>query len=280
MMLSSVRLVTFDVTGTLMRHTGTVGEQYATVICKYFNVNRSENVLDKAFRKTYREHVKLSPLFGSNHGISAKQWWASVFYGTLLATDVIPESRLKYVYHQRIERPFLALDSKPSSRTSQLDKAFNDIYYNFQWEALPHAHEVLKLIYDEYKVKERKIVAVGAISNNDDRISMILKNAGLAKFIDFVITSHEAGYEKPDPKIFQQAIDHANNLKNPNQSNVFIKHLLHIGDSHEKDYLGAIKCGAQALLIDNDKQQHSNGLPSHHVTDLNAVISYVKKRIN
>lgn len=62
---------------------------------------------------------------------------------------------------------------------------------------------------------------------------------------DFGVFSGVVGIEKPDPRIYQLALEKAGNIA-PEQA-------LHIGDSMRKDYLPARSIGMQALLLDRFK---------------------------
>ncbi|MCI9139054.1 MAG: HAD family hydrolase [Lachnospiraceae bacterium] len=64
-----------------------------------------------------------------------------------------------------------------------------------------------------------------------------LKVLGVAPYIDFIVTSEEAGVEKPDPHFFQCCVQKA---KSEN------KECLFVGDHYEKDVAGALNSGLQA----------------------------------
>lgn len=66
---------------------------------------------------------------------------------------------------------------------------------------------------------------------------------GLEKYVRFLITSEEAGVEKPAPGIFQLALDKLD-LKAEN--------VIMIGDSFEKDIKGAENLGIKAYWIDDN----------------------------
>lgn len=59
---------------------------------------------------------------------------------------------------------------------------------------------------------------------------------------DFGVFSGIVGFEKPDPRIFEAALQKAGGVA-PDQA-------LHIGDSLRKDYLPARSLGMHALLLD------------------------------
>lgn len=84
-------------------------------------------------------------------------------------------------------------------------------------------------------------VRAGIISNWDSSLHTVLKNLGIHDRFDFVIASLEFGVEKPDRRIFEEAV---------RRSGVSPSQLLHVGDSYEDDYLGATDAGLQSLHLD------------------------------
>ncbi len=84
-------------------------------------------------------------------------------------------------------------------------------------------------------------ITLGVISNADGRIGAILKTAGMAHFFDVIIDSHVVGMEKPDPTIFQIALD---------RIGVKAEHALFVGDIYAIDVLGAARAGLRPVLFD------------------------------
>ena len=68
----------------------------------------------------------------------------------------------------------------------------------------------------------------------------------IGKYFDIVIMSHKIGIAKPDPKIFNIALQKLGSSS---------KDTMMIGDNLEKDIIGAEKVGVNALLFDI-KQRH------------------------
>jgi FMN phosphatase YigB (HAD superfamily) len=66
---------------------------------------------------------------------------------------------------------------------------------------------------------------------------------------DFGVFSGIEGVEKPDLRIYELALQRAN-LSNPRE-------VLHIGDSHLKDYLPAKSVGMHAVLLDRFQSEES-----------------------
>ena len=64
-----------------------------------------------------------------------------------------------------------------------------------------------------------------------------LDKLGLIEYVDFIVSSEEAGAEKPDRAIFELAVSKSG--FNPEEC-------LYVGDSYKKDVLGAHSCGMPA----------------------------------
>ncbi|HXG21758.1 MAG TPA: HAD-IA family hydrolase [Methylomirabilota bacterium] len=85
-------------------------------------------------------------------------------------------------------------------------------------------------------------VTLGVVSNSDGRIVSILDRCGITSFFDVVIDSHEVGVEKPDPRIFQFALEKAH--ARPEQT-------LYVGDIYSIDVVGARCAGIEPVLMDS-----------------------------
>jgi len=82
---------------------------------------------------------------------------------------------------------------------------------------------------------------LGVVSNADGRVQAGLESCGLAPHFTAVIDSHVVGVEKPDPRIFQLALERCGAA--PAET-------LFIGDIYEIDIVGARNAGIAALLLD------------------------------
>jgi HAD superfamily hydrolase (TIGR01549 family) len=101
------------------------------------------------------------------------------------------------------------------------------------------------LIYDDVietlvEFKARGLL-LGLITNANLEMLKLYHELGLDQHLDFVATSEEAAAEKPDPAIFQLALDKAG---------VSAGEALHVGDQYEMDVVGAIGAGMRAVLLD------------------------------
>lgn len=79
------------------------------------------------------------------------------------------------------------------------------------------------------------------VSNADGRIEQVLTRAGLTAHLDVIVDSHLEGVEKPDPEIFQRALD---------RLEVAAEYCIYVGDIYSIDALGARAAGLAPVIID------------------------------
>jgi putative hydrolase of the HAD superfamily len=102
--------------------------------------------------------------------------------------------------------------------------------------AVAGAHALLDLLRPE--------VALGVVTNNLQREQEEkLHDCGLAGYMDVVVISEAVGVAKPDPRIFQIALDRAGST--PGEAVV-------VGDAWGTDILGALRAGIRAIWINWD----------------------------
>ena len=79
------------------------------------------------------------------------------------------------------------------------------------------------------------------VSNSDGTVEQSLIAAGLRDYLAHVVDSAVAGVEKPDPRIFQHALE---------ASGAAADGTVHVGDLYHADVLGARGAGVHPLLLD------------------------------
>ncbi len=82
---------------------------------------------------------------------------------------------------------------------------------------------------------------VVVVSNSNGRLRDLLRRLGLLEFFALVVDSFEEGVEKPDPRLFEVAMDRAGARR---------ESTLHVGDFYEIDVVGARAAGLHAALLD------------------------------
>ena len=91
---------------------------------------------------------------------------------------------------------------------------------------------------------------LGVVSNWDSSLPRVLSNVGLGAVLSTVVTSAEVGVTKPDPRIFEIALER---LRCDPEEAVFV------GDSLETDVAGARAAGMRAFLLDRSAGGERDG---------------------
>lgn len=107
----------------------------------------------------------------------------------------------------------------------------------------PNAIEILDYLYPKYQLH---IITNGFSEVQDVK----LKTSGMDKYFDKVITSEEAGFKKPDTKIFSFALI---------KTNAEIGESVMIGDDYEVDIMGARNFGMDQVFFNPSKLNNQNG---------------------
>ncbi len=210
---SRPKVIFFDAVGTLFGIKGTVGQIYGD-IAQSFGVEVSANVLDRAFRESFRQAppaafpgadpTEIPPL--------EFEWWLD------LATNTFQKAG---VYSQFLD----------------FGKFFAELYPHFAtskpWVIYPDVLPTLEHC-------QRAGIQLGVLSNFDSRLHAVLKALNLANFFTSVTISTEVGAAKPDPKIFTVALA---------KHNCTPQEAWHIGDSRGDDYEGANAAGLRGYWL-------------------------------
>lgn len=203
--------VTFDLTGTLI-HAPRRGEIYAEVLARHGSAvtpERAEALIAEVWREldclAHPAHDRFAA-----HPEGARGWWR----------------RLLERMCERLEIP------APSPFAAA------ELYERF---AGPEAWELFSEVDGTLAELRRRGLAVGLISNWDERLPRLLDGLGLAGRLDAVVYSQQVGAEKPHRRIFATALER---LGAPPAR------VLHVGDRRRHDVEGARAVGMHALLLD------------------------------
>ncbi len=101
-------------------------------------------------------------------------------------------------------------------------------------EPAPGAQEVLEGVR-EWGLK------VVCISNNDGRLREMVAHQGWEEHFDLLVDSEEVGAAKPDPAIFEGALE---------ELGMEPEELIHVGDYYSVDVEGARRAGVEGVLYD------------------------------
>lgn len=130
--------------------------------------------------------------------------------------------------------------------------SYDYLYYSPRTVYLfPHTVEVLELLKSNYKLY--------LITNGFEEVQHIkINEAGIAGFFEKMITSEAAGAKKPDPLIFNYAMEQCNTLRADS---------LMIGDDLPVDILGAQDFGMDQVFFNPHKQKHTES-PTYEISSL------------
>ncbi len=144
----------------------------------------------------------------------------------------------RFLYFQRMfELLGLSLDPKVLDKITEV--FWNNVYSHLRLS--PRVKETLNTI------KENNI-KIGVISDLMAHVQIKkLEKLGISKYIDFIVTSEESGKEKPHPSIFLLALKKGNCL--PEEA-------VMVGDSIERDIIGAKNVGITSVLVTKEKRKN------------------------
>ncbi|XP_011299315.1 rhythmically expressed gene 2 protein-like [Fopius arisanus] len=220
MPITRPRLVTFDVTGTLLR---TKLEHYGEIGMKYGAPELNLRVLAPSFKQHYSRLSREHPVFGKHTGLGWQNWWKNLVYGVFR-------------------------DQHPGISQDILEKVSNNLVKLYGthecWEKYPGTKDILSYL------NERDVI-IGVISNFDDRLENILESTGIREHFSFVLTSYDYGCEKPELGIFEEALKLGGKARG---EAIKPAEAFHVGDNFKLDYIGAKRAGWYAFLMTHDCQ--------------------------
>lgn len=219
-LLSKLRCITVDVTGTLIAYKGELGDYYCMAAKAAGQPCPDYKRMHEGFKLAYKDMAKNYPCFGHAAKMPNIVWWKTCVRDSFV--------RAGYDYDEET-----------------FEKIFRRIYSTFGSSA-PYSLFSDSQAFLHWLRKSG--VTVGIVSNAEYRYKdVILPALGLNQGSewDFGVFSGIEGVEKPDPKIYQIALEKAGNIA-PEEA-------LHIGDSYRKDYIPAKSIGMDALILDRFK---------------------------
>ncbi|KAL1993959.1 hypothetical protein VTN49DRAFT_2628 [Thermomyces lanuginosus] len=280
-MASRILLLTFDAYSTLFRPSRPVPELYASV-AHSFGLPPSLVTPDRiqvAFKNAFKAESQAYPNYGRAKVLRGeyggpRQWWSNVVARCF--TEILHDGE-----HDAVPLP------------EGLIEALLDLFAGSEGYALYDDVRGFFSALRRYKQDGPfQRVVTGVISNSDDRVPGVLKALGVTvgnvradqerssmllpgfeeldvqsvaaaeqqgdHDVDLVITSYEAGEEKPHRLIFDVTAQQAAKLVEVPESASWTK--IHVGDDVEKDYRGALASGWNSILLNRD--DHVGDVPA------------------
>jgi len=231
----AIKAIFFDAAGTLIQPIRRVGESYS-LLARPYGVKIPPSEISTRFHSCFNS---APPLAFPDTPLSAmaereRSWWKQ------LVCNVF----------------------EPWGLFDGFDDYFAELFSYFSqpnaWELYPEVLETL------VSLKKRGLT-LAVVSNFDSRLIGILEGLGAGQYLEHIFVSSRMGCAKPAREIFQAACAaHA----------VAAKDVIHVGDSEEKDFCGAIGAGLNAILIDR------NALVSKKAADTICTLDGILPRVD
>jgi HAD superfamily hydrolase (TIGR01549 family) len=124
-------------------------------------------------------------------------------------------------------------------RSPATDRALEELHayhaaHNL-WELVPEG------VVPALERLRRRASRMVVVSNANGRLHAMMERLGLARFFDVILDSQLEGVEKPDPRLFEIALE---------RSGARAQTTLHVGDFYWIDVRGARAAGVQPVLLD------------------------------
>lgn len=194
--------VLFDAAETLFTTRGSVGSIYSSVARK-FGSTASASEIQEAFVRHFQHSGPLT-------SETEKAWWKEI-----------------------VRRVFSDV-----GMVENFERFFEEIYDLFRdsrgWMLFEETRQVLEDL-------RRHQLKLGVISNFDSRLYSVLKDLDILSFFDSVTICSEVGAAKPDPEIFQAALQ---------SLQVAPSRTMFAGDSLLDDFQAGQDAGLASFLVD------------------------------
>lgn len=205
---------------------------------------------DRAFETIFKNHkvnIDLQKFLNYYRGINEQYW-------KLYRDEKITKEELRL---GRLKDTFVKINEKVDIQLmEQLSVDYIKVLPNNN-QLFEGAHEILEHLFVNYKLH--------IITNGFNEVQyQKLKNSGLTKYFDKIITSEDAGKKKPNPIIFEYALS---------LTNAVSKESMMIGDNWEADIMGAKDAGFDVIFCNFNEAHVSENIKS--VTNLIEIKRYL-----
>lgn len=120
------------------------------------------------------------------------------------------------------------------------------------FRAFPETRQVLATL-------QSRGIPMGVLSNWDFQLPQVLQSLGLDGFFEFILSSAQAGFEKPDARFFASGLQHIRAL----HPTIATENCFYIGDHLEKDVLPSRAFGFRPLWIVRRERDIASGEPGN-----------------
>ncbi|XP_009979126.1 PREDICTED: haloacid dehalogenase-like hydrolase domain-containing protein 3, partial [Tauraco erythrolophus] len=146
--------------------------------------------------------------------------------------------------------------------TPMAENLYRDFCSARNWEVLPGAGETLSQCC-------QRGFRMGVVSNFDKRLENILSQCNLRHHFEFVLTSEDAGFAKPDRRIFEKAL---------RLGGIPPGKAAHGGGDYSREYRAARAVGMHSFLLRADGNGEEPAVPPEHILPtLNHLLALIEK---
>lgn len=203
----------------------------------------NSNIAFETIFKKHKVKVELQKFLNYYRGINEQYW-------KLYRDEKISKEDLRL---GRLKDTFIKLNHKVDIQLIEdLSLGYIDVLPNNN-QLFEGAHEILEHLYVNYKLH--------IITNGFNEVqSKKMKNSGLTKYFDKIITSEDAGVKKPNRVIFEYALA---------LTNAASEESVMIGDNWEADIMGAKDAGLDVIFCNFNEQPVSENIKSiNHLIEI------------
>lgn len=219
-MLKRIKLLSFDITKTLITTSNSIGVEYLKIAKNYglkVNDDNMEEKLNKSFEKNFKIMNQKFPNFGLNANMTSAAWWSNL-----------------------IQLMFAEFGFTADSDRKIIEQISGHLYLQYSrgncWHLNPFAQELLSDLRNQ-----KPTITLAIASNFDERLETILRDLGIRHFFNFMFVSRQCRLAKPDTNFFRHILKTVE---------IQPDEYLHVGDDVENDYFPVKKINAKALIID------------------------------
>lgn len=143
--------------------------------------------------------------------------------------------------------------------------------YDLYWNTVIEKMELNSGVIELFKYLKKNKIKIGICTDLTAHIQhRKLRKLEIEKYIDCIVTSEEAGFEKPNPIMFELCLK---------KLGVKPEETFYVGDCFEKDIIGASKAGIIPIWYSRGEVgRHSNVLLYENVKDLIEIKRIVKSK--
>ncbi|KAJ0416789.1 HAD-like domain-containing protein [Aspergillus carlsbadensis] len=286
-------LLTLDAFNTLFHPRHPIPAQYAASAAA-FNIPITPSALQPAFKSAFKAQSRSHPNYGRDLALRGeyggpRQWWEDVIRGSF--ARALAESSSSDSNAKTTEIPNgLVVDLLDRFASARGYKLYDDVrpfferLHEMQRKGTSRRRVIIGVVSNSddrvCSVLESLGVSVGETRagergghklpgfeeerertgtpqpNTRDSVSP-LQGQGQTD-VDFVLTSYQAGAEKPAPYVWDTALRTAQVLTDDAVGNEGGWECVHVGDDFGKDYRGAVDAGWKAYYLPRDPQAAAN----------------------